>query len=60
MRRGKLKDFVLEVLLGKPTVERGILNPSFTKQIIEEHINGIQNHDRLIWGIMTLELWIAA
>ncbi len=57
MREG-LKDFVLDVILGKRTVERGIINPSFMKRIVEEHMSGRADRDRFLWGVLTLELWM--
>lgn len=57
MRKG-LKDFVLEITLGKRTIERGILNRRFVQRIVEEHMSGREDHNPLLWSILTLELWM--
>jgi asparagine synthase (glutamine-hydrolysing) len=56
--RGGLKDFIQEIILGKRTAERGILNQQFLKRIVEEHMCGKEDRNPLIWSILTLELWM--
>ncbi len=56
--RKQMKEFVIDIMLGKKTAERGILNMNFVKQIIDDHMSGRENRDMFLWGIMTLELWM--
>ncbi len=56
--RDGLKEFVLETILGKQAIGRDIVNPAFIKQLVEEHMSGKEDRSRLLWGILTLELWI--
>ncbi|MEW6378715.1 MAG: asparagine synthase (glutamine-hydrolyzing) [bacterium] len=56
--RKELKDFILDIVLGKQCIGRGILNPVFIRKIVEEHMSGVGDRDRLIWGIVTFELWM--
>ncbi|GBC59259.1 asparagine synthase [Desulfonema ishimotonii] len=57
MRNG-LRDFVMDTLLGRRSRERGIFSPFFVQQIADDHMNGREDRDRLLWGILTLELWM--
>ncbi len=57
MRR-EMKEFVMDIMLGKRTVERGIFNMGFIKKIIDDHMSGRENRDMFLWGIITLELWM--
>jgi len=56
--RKELKNFILETILGRQSMDRGILNPAFMRQIVEEHMSGKEDRDRLLWGIVTFELWM--
>lgn len=56
--RKDLKEFVRDILLGDTTIQRGILNKNFVEKILSQHLSGQLNQDRLIWGLLTFELWM--
>ena len=56
--RGPLKEFASDVLLGNKARERGIWNVDFAERMLKEHFEGLENRDRLLWGMITLELWV--
>lgn len=56
--RKELKSFVLDTLLGDKAKQRGILNHQYIKKILRQHFNSTMNHDRLIWSMLTFELWM--
>jgi asparagine synthase (glutamine-hydrolysing) len=55
--RGRLTDYAREVLLDSRTVSRGYLNRSALENILNEHQTGRAAHGRLIFGLITFELW---
>lgn len=57
MKKG-LKNFVKDTILGKQSTERGIFNKDFLHKIVKEHMDGREDRDRLLWGILTFELWM--
>lgn len=53
MRGGEVKDFVLDTLLSRKSIERGI----YKKETLEKvsSLSGVGS--RQLWGILSLELW---
>ena len=56
--RGENLDYVKELLLNTKNVSADLINQSFVKQKLQEHIDGKANHRLLIWSLMNIELWI--
>ena len=54
--RGALKDFVLDGLCGSGSRTRKYYNSIRLDALIAEHIDGIQNHEKLIWALLNLEI----
>jgi len=57
LRKG-LKNFVMDTVLGRQCKERGIFNLDFLHKIVKEHMDGREDRDRLLWGVLTFELWM--
>jgi asparagine synthase (glutamine-hydrolysing) len=55
--RGDLGSFARDVLLDPQTRERGVLNPAYSRRLLERHIAGREDHSRQIWTLLVLELW---
>lgn len=55
---GPLKSYVKDVLLDRRTLERGIFNRRYIEKLLYLHFRGLHDCDRLIWGLLTLELWL--
>ncbi len=57
MFKGPLKDYVASILLSKKTNERGYFNSQVVKLLITEHAAGSQDHHKILWQLLVLELW---
>ena len=55
--RGPLKEFVLDTLSENPLRAAGYLNHTFVSRILDEHMQGRQNHRQLLWPLVVLEFW---
>jgi len=56
--RGPLKDEVRKRLSDASFVNAGIINPQTASRLVEEHIAGKANHERTIFRMLTLDLWL--
>jgi asparagine synthase (glutamine-hydrolysing) len=56
--RTSLRDFLLDHLTDARISERGIVNGSFLKAVIEEHMSGRRNNQHWLWTLLMLELWL--
>ena len=55
--RSELKADLLPILLEPKTLQRGYLNPSAVRQIIDEHMSGRRDHAHDLWLLLIFELW---
>jgi asparagine synthase (glutamine-hydrolysing) len=55
--RGTMRDYLLEHLTGKDSVTRAYYHPEVLARYLDEHIQGCQNHEKLLWSLLTLEIW---
>jgi len=55
--RHELKDLVLSVLLDSSAVQRGYLNPTGVRRLLDEHFQGRRDHSARIWRFLMFELW---
>lgn len=55
--RGDLRDMVNDLLSEKTIEQRGYLNPTAIRQMVEAHNNEIADNTYRIWAFLTLELW---
>jgi asparagine synthase (glutamine-hydrolysing) len=56
--RGPLRDFLQDHLLSPKFLERGLVNPSFVRYLIDEHLTGRRNNHSWLWRLIMLELWL--
>jgi asparagine synthase (glutamine-hydrolysing) len=52
-----LKPFVLESLSKKNLDKHGLLNYSTVQKILNEHFEGKEIHDTLIWSLVVFQVW---
>ena len=57
--RGSLRDFLHDHLFGQRSLSRQILETSVLRGIFDDHLSGKQNHEKLLWSLLTLEIWFA-
>jgi asparagine synthase (glutamine-hydrolysing) len=57
MFQGDLKDFVSDIIDSDLAHSREYFNPQEVKRLLTEHIEGIQDHHKILWQLLVLELW---
>jgi asparagine synthase (glutamine-hydrolysing) len=55
--RGPLRELTWDTLTGKRFLDRGIVEPSFVRYLLEEHASGRRANHHQIYGLLMLELW---
>jgi len=55
--RSTMRDYLLEHLTGKDSVTRAYYHPVVLARYLDEHVQGRQNHEKLLWSLLTLEIW---
>jgi len=55
--RGSMRDYLLDHLTGQHSRTRGYFRPAVLDRYLDEHLRGRQNHEKLVWTLLTLEIW---
>ena len=55
--QSSMKDYLIDHLLGESSTILSFLDKSEISKIIEEHISKKQNHEKVLWSLLNLELW---
>lgn len=55
--RNELRELVTDTLLDRKTIDRGYVDPAETERALRQHLAGEANHTRVLWTLLTLELW---
>ena len=55
--RGALRDWLRQELSEKKIKGRGVFNPSFVQETLEDHFQGKKNNVPLIWSLLSFESW---
>ena len=55
--RGPMKEYLFDHLTGSDSVSRVYYHPKQLNKILAEHVQGRQNHEKLLWTMLTLEIW---
>lgn len=55
--RGSMRGYLADHLLGADSRTRDYYRPQVLRGYIEEHAAGRQNHEKLLWSLLTLEIW---
>jgi asparagine synthase (glutamine-hydrolysing) len=55
--KGELRDTLLPILLEPKTLQRGYLNPSAVRQLVNEHLAGRRDYGQELWLMLIFELW---
>ncbi|HSN19648.1 MAG TPA: asparagine synthase (glutamine-hydrolyzing) [Usitatibacter sp.] len=55
--RGPMRDFVFDHLRGPASRTRPWYDPKVLDRTLDEHVAGRQNHEKLIWALLNLEIW---
>ncbi len=55
--RGPMKDYLNDHLRGEQARTRHYYRPQALARVLDEHASGAQNHEKLLWTMLTLEIW---
>jgi asparagine synthase (glutamine-hydrolysing) len=55
--RGELRGFLAEHLQGSASLTRCYYDPAALDRVLAEHVEGRQNHEKLLWSLLNLEIW---
>ncbi len=55
--RTSMKDYLKDHLLGSDSRTNEYYQPQVLRRYLDEHIAGRQNHEKLLWCMLNLEIW---
>lgn len=55
--RGELRDYLLDHLQGPDSTTRMWYDARVLDRLLAEHLDGRQNHEKLLWSLLNLEIW---
>jgi asparagine synthase (glutamine-hydrolysing) len=55
--RGHMRGYLLDHLQGGSSITRRYYDGRVLDQMLAEHLNGRQNHEKLLWTLLNLEIW---
>ncbi len=55
--QGPLKDYLCDHLRGRDSKTRAYYDPQVLARVMDDHIEGRQNHEKLLWALLNLEIW---
>jgi asparagine synthase (glutamine-hydrolysing) len=54
---GGMRDYLYDHLRSASSMTRGYYNAAVLDRVLDEHTKGVQTHDKLLWALLTLEIW---
>jgi asparagine synthase (glutamine-hydrolysing) len=55
--RGDMREFLLDHLQGSSSLTRPYYNAGVLDRVLDEHLKSRQNHEKLLWTLLNLEIW---
>ena len=55
--QGPMKGYLLDHLRGASSKTRGYYDAKALDRMVDDHIDGRQNHEKLLWALLNLEIW---
>jgi len=55
--RGPMREHLLEHLQGAASRTRAYYDPRVLDRVLAEHLSARQNHEKLLWTLLNLEIW---
>ncbi len=55
--RTSMRDYLLEHLTGTDSRTRDYYRPEELRRVLQEHVDGHHNHEKLLWCLLNLEIW---
>jgi len=54
---GGMRDYLYDHLCSSDSLTRGYYDSAVLDRVLREHTQGVQTHDKLLWTLLTLEIW---
>ena len=54
---GGMREYLYDHLRAADSLTRSYYNTAVLDRILDEHTHGVQTHDKLLWTLLTLEIW---
>lgn len=55
--RTSMREYLMDHLSGPDSRTRSYYHPAVLNRILEDHAHGRQNHEKLLWCLLNLEIW---
>ncbi len=55
--KGSMRDYLFDHLTGTDFRTRAYFHRQALDRILSEHVSGRQNHEKLLWSLLNLEIW---
>src|SRR5437870_12147561 len=55
--RGEMRDYLVDHLQSASSTTRPYFDARALDRVLTEHLNGRQNHEKLLWALLNLEVW---
>jgi asparagine synthase (glutamine-hydrolysing) len=55
--KGELRPLARDLLSPERLRRGGLFNPDYVKRLQDEHERGVANHRKLLWTLLSFELW---
>jgi len=55
--QGPLKGYLDDHLRSRDSKTRAYYDPQVLDRVLDDHIDGRQNHEKLLWALLNLEIW---
>ena len=55
--RGSLRGLMQEWLRPERVAEIGLFEPATVSRLVNEHLSGLRNHRKVLWGLLVFEAW---
>jgi asparagine synthase (glutamine-hydrolysing) len=55
--RGRMRDYLLDHLQSTSPLTRTYYDTQVLDHVLAEHVDGRQNHEKLLWTLLNLEIW---
>jgi asparagine synthase (glutamine-hydrolysing) len=52
-----MKEYLRDHLQGGGSMTRKYYDRQVLDRVVDDHVNGKQNHEKLLWALLNLEIW---
>ncbi|WP_177419453.1 asparagine synthase (glutamine-hydrolyzing) [endosymbiont of Lamellibrachia barhami] len=55
--QGPMRDYLCDHILSADSRTAAYFNRPVLERYVNDHVNGVQNHEKLLWALLNLEIW---